>query len=84
MLATEGGVEGSECLPNGAVFLDIEEVAGAVSHLALGFLDEEGLGDSDVSGVLLGGYGYDVTGEESVGGGDCKGIHKSWCFVIYF
>jgi hypothetical protein len=25
-----------------------------------------------------------VTGEESVGGGDCKGIHKSWCFVIYF
>jgi len=72
VLAAEGGVEGSEGFPDGAVLLDIEEVAGAGAHLALGFLDEEGLGDADIGGVLLDGDGRDVAGEEWVGGLDSR------------
>jgi hypothetical protein len=84
MLSAECGIEGAESLPDGTIFLNVKEVTGARAHLALGFLNEEGFGDPDVSGVLLGGHGYDVTGEDSVGGSDCKGIHNSWCFIIHF
>lgn len=68
VFAAEGGVEGSEGFTDGAVLLDVEEVAGSLAHLALGFLDEEGLGNADVGGVLLDGDGRNVAGEEGIGG----------------
>ena len=63
MLAAECGIESAEGLTDGAVLLDIQEVAGSVPHLALGLLNEEGFGDPYVSGVFLDGYGRDVTGK---------------------
>lgn len=64
VLAAQGGVESAEGFTNGAVLFYIQEVAGPVSHLTLGLLDEEGFGDSDVSGVLLDRHGRDVAGKE--------------------
>ena len=66
VLVAEGGVEGSEGFADGAALFDIEEVAGTLAHLTLGFLDEEGLGNADEGGVLLDGDGRDVSLFESL------------------
>lgn len=64
VFVTKGGIESAESLTDRAILLDIQEVAGSVPHLTLGLLDEEGFGDSDVSGVLLDRHGRDVAGKE--------------------
>ena len=83
MFAAKDGVECPECLPDGSVLLDIEEVAGAGSHLPLGFLDEEGLGDTDLGGILLDADGRYVAGEERIGGLDSRN-HIYYYSVINF
>lgn len=81
MLAAEGGIESAEGLADRAVLLDVQEVAGSVPHLPLGLLDEERLGDSDVSGVLLDGYGRDMAGKESIVNSD-DGFHCLLYFLV--
>lgn len=72
----EGGVEGAESFPDGAVFPDVKEMTGAGAHLTLGFLNEEGLGDPYIGGTLPYGYGCDMTSKErTVGGGSNYGSH---------
>ena len=70
MLSTKLGVESTKGFADGTVFLEIEEMAGPITHLSLGFLDEEGLGDTDLRGILLNGHGSNVAGEDGVGGLD--------------
>ena len=65
---TEGGVEGAECFPDGAILLDVQEMAGTGAHLTFDFFYEEGLGDPDIGGALPYGYGCDMTGKEGVVG----------------
>ena len=81
VLAAEGGIESAEGLTDGAVLLDIQEVAGSVPHLALGLLNEERFGDSDVSGVFLDGYGRDMAGEQGVVGGSRNDSMHNKCAV---
>ena len=72
----DGAVKRSHCLADLAVFLGVDEVANAVSHLTLCFLNEHCLTQTHISGTGLCGDGGNVSGYKSVvrGGGD-DGIH---------
>lgn len=69
--ADEGVVKNSlvqrpKGFPDGAVFLDIDEVADAGSHLAFGFFDQHGGGYAFQGGSRSAGYGVDVSSYERV------------------
>lgn len=70
VFVAEDGVEGAECLTDGAILLHVDEVASSIAHLTLGFFDEHGLGDAHKRGVLLDADYCDVAGYESVVCGD--------------
>ena len=81
VLVAEGGVECAEGLTDRAVLFDIQEVAGPVPHLTLDLLYEEGLSDTDVSGVFLDSHGRDVAGKQGVvSSGRNDGMHNK-CIV---
>lgn len=82
MFVAEGRVESAESLPNGSVLLDVKEVTGALAHLTLGFLDEEGLGYADVGRVFLDGYSRNVAGNEGVG--SLNGRNQVFNFLLLF
>ena len=77
MLAADGSVESTESLTDLAVGLLVDEVAtGGGAHLALGLLNEQGLGSTHKGGAGGTGDGSDVASYESVvGGGGNDGSH---------
>ena len=83
VLIAQDGVEGPERLADGAVLLDVQEVAGSSPHLTLGFLDEEGFGGAHQGGALLRRNDGDVAGDEGrIGGGGNDGIHGGGCLRV--
>ena len=77
VLAANGSVESAESLTDLAIGLLVDEVAsGGGAHLALGLLNEKGLGSSHQGRAGGTGDGGDVASNESVvGGGGDDGSH---------
>lgn len=77
-------VQRPEGFPDGSVFLDIDEVADAGSHLAFGFFNQHGGGYAFQGGSRSAGYGVDVSGyERVVGNGGNHLFHKRVCLSSY-
>ena len=81
VLVAQCGVEGSKRLANGAILLQIEEVASPRTHLAFGLFDEHRLRDAHLGGALLRCDDGDVGGGEAIGGCD-GGFHNDWVLDV--
>ena len=74
-------VQRPEGFPDGAVLLDINEVADTGAHLAFGLLNEHGGGYAFQGGSRGAGDGADVSGyERVVGNGGNYLVHNRVCF----
>ena len=83
VLAADGSIESAESLTDLAVGLLVDEVASrGGAHLALGLLNEEGLGSSHKGGAGGTGDGSDVASNESVVGGGDDGGHILSCLRV--
>ena len=67
-MVEDGLVQCAEGFPDGAVLLKVDEMAYAVSHLALGFFNKHGSGNAFQGGSRGAGNGVDVGRDKSVVG----------------